>query len=158
MTAAITVCIVRPQTSLEEVSELAKLSDPTDQDHFKWEMEQYYANSLGRNPSLNVGIQYCLYDRHELIAVARIKQDDYTFEAVSIEYIAVREDMQKQGFGRRLMSGLFEEIAVHWKKKYAIVVTTGDARSFYERIGMKLFGVFRTDENIPRYHFSKSLS
>lgn len=155
MTAAISVCIIRAQTPFEEVLDLARLSGPSDEDHFRWEMEQYYPNSLGRNPSLNIGIQYGLYDRHELVGVARLKQDDYRFDAVSIEYVAVREFMQKQGFGKRLMNGLFEEISIHWKKKYAIVATTGDPRSFYERIGMKLFGVFRTDENVPYYYFSK---
>lgn len=157
MTAAITVCIIRPQTSFEEVTELAKLSDPTNLDHFRWEMEQYYPNSLSPNPSLNIGILYGLYDRHELLAVARIKQDDYCFDVASIEYIAVKADRRREKLGTRLMQSLFEEIPTRWNKNCAMLVTV-DRMDFYFSLGMKLYGVYRPKDDRPRNHLYMPLT
>lgn len=157
MASAISVCIIRPQTSFEEVTELAKLSDPTNPDHFRWEMEQYYPNSLSSNPSLNTGILYGLYDRHELLAVARIKQDDYSFDVASIEYVAVKADRRREKLGTRLMKGLFEEISTRWEKNCAMLATV-DRADFYFSIGMKVWGVYRPKDGSPRYHLYMPLT
>ncbi len=148
--------IITPETSAEEVISLSLLSDPSDQDNYRKIMLAFITNSLSDNPDLDLGVVYCLYAGDELLAATRIKQDDYTFAAVSIEYFAVKPEYQGKGFGKLFLQGLFQEIEKRWNKKYVILATT-DSRGFYEKSGMSLLGELPTDSGHPRFYMYKQL-
>ena len=148
--------IIDAETSVEEVIELSLLSGPSDEENYRKLMRGFIANSLSGDPDLDQGIVYCLYSGNEVIASARIKQDDYTFSAVSIEYVAVKPEHQGKGFGTIFLQGLFAEIQKRWNKKFAILATR-DERAFYEKTGMSLLGELPDEPNPSRFYLFKQL-
>ena len=148
--------IMLPETSAEEVINLSILSGPSDEDNYRKLMLAFIANSLSSEPDLDLGIVYCLYAGNELIASTRIKQDDYTFAAVSIEYFAVKPEHQGKGFGKLFLQGLFQEIEKRWNKKF-VILATSDERGFYEKSGMTLLGELPCGDSLPRFYMYKKL-
>ncbi len=149
------VKIITPETSVDEIIALSFLSGPSDEMHYKKIMLGFIANSLSTTPDLDRGIVYGLYKGEFLIASARIKQDEYTSCAVSIEYVAVKPEYRGQRFGERFMNGLFKEIQERWKKKL-VMLATGESKGFYEKLGMKLLGELPGLE-YPRFYMCKLL-
>jgi GNAT superfamily N-acetyltransferase len=149
--------IIRPSTPAEEIIALSLQSGPDDEDRYRKIMSGFIANSLAGTPDLELGIVYGLYDGDMLLASARIRQDDYTDDIVSIEYVAVRSDLHKQGLGRVFMQGLFAEVRGRWQKK-GVMLATGDERVFYEKIGMTLFAQLPEEGGTMRSYMYKDLS
>ncbi len=149
------VKIMIPKTSVDEIIELSFLSGPSDEMHYKKIMLGFIANSLSAAPDHDLGIIYGLYKGEDLIASARIKQDEYTAPAVSIEYVAVKSEYRGQHLGEKFMQGIFKEIKELWNKKYAILAT-GESKGFYEKIGMQVLGEL-PGMQYPRYYMYKKL-
>ncbi|MDB4984755.1 MAG: Acetyltransferase domain [Patescibacteria group bacterium] len=145
--------IIKPETSVDEVLTLSVLSGPTDEIYYKKIMLGFLANGLSEYPMLDLGIVYGLYQGETLIASARIKQEEATFPAVTIEYVAVKSELRGQGHGKTFMEKLFQEIKNRWGKNIAMLAT-GESKGFYERIGMKILGELG-GLGYPRYYFYK---
>ena len=148
--------IITAETLPEEIIELSLLSGPSDEEHYRKLMKGFIANSLSANPDLDLGIVYGLYDEENLIASARIKQDEYTHSAASIEYVAVKPEYRGQGMGTIFLHGLFKEIKEVWKKD-VVMLSTGGERVFYEKAGMSLFGELKETSSSPRFYMYKLL-
>ena len=147
--------IIKPETPVDEVLTLSVLSGPSDENHYRKIMLCFLANGLSKNPDLDQGIVYGLYQDGNLVVSARIKQEECTSSAVTIEYLAVKPEFRNQGLGTVFMEKLFQEIKTKWNKKIAILAT-GDSKGFYEKIGMKLLGKLEGLED-PRYYFYEVL-
>lgn len=154
MNTELEVRIITPETSVEEVIELSLLSGPSDEKHYRKLMAGFIANSLSTSPDIDLGIVYGLYNGEKLIVSARIKQDEYTASAASIEYVAVRPEYRGQGFGKIFLQGLFKEIKERYKKD-AVMLATEDERGFYEKTGMSLFGELKRISGSPRFYMYK---
>jgi GNAT superfamily N-acetyltransferase len=152
--SSLKVRIITPTTPTKEIIALSYLSGPSSKKHYQKIMTGFIANSLSRSPDLDLGIVYGLYQGELLIASARIKQDEYTATAVSIEYVAVKPEYQGQGLGAIFMKGLFKEIKGTWKKKIAMLAT-GDERAFYEKVGMSLFSELKGKGGFSRFYMYK---
>jgi len=148
--------VMRSDTSPEEILALSLLSGPDDEQHYRKIMLGFIANSVSSSPDLDKGIVYCLYKENELIASTRIKQDEYTSSAASIEYFAVQPQYQGQGFGKFFLESLFNKISEVWKKKF-VMLATGESRAFYEKSGMKLLGKIENASGSERFYMYKEL-
>ncbi len=156
MKTKLDIKIITTETSIEEIVELSILSGPSDEEHYKKLMNGFILNSLSSSPDLDLGIVYGLYDNEKLIASARIKQDEYTATAVSIEYVAVKPEYRGQGFGKLFLHGLFREIKERWNKDIAMLAT-GDEKAFYEKTGMNLLGDLVNKSGSSRFYMYKLL-
>ncbi|MEI8223793.1 MAG: GNAT family N-acetyltransferase [bacterium] len=149
--SSLTVKIIISTTPIEEIIELSYLSGPSDNKHYQKIMAGFIANSLSASPDLDLGIVYGLYEGENLIASARIKQDEYTSTAVSIEYVAVKPEYRGKGLGATFMKGLFKEIKERWGKKI-VMLATGESRPFYDKIGMSLLGEMTNKDEGSRFY------
>lgn len=146
--------IIITSTPAQEIIDLSYLSGPSNKKHYRKIMAGFIANSLSLSPDLDLGIVYGLYQGETLIASARIKQDEYTATAVSIEYVAVKPMYRGQGLGAIFMKGLFKEIREVYNKKIAMLAT-GDERVFYEKVGMSLLGEIKGERGFSRFYMYK---
>ena len=152
--SSLEIKIITPETSAGEIIELSLLSGPSDEAHYKKLMLGFIANSLSKECDLDKGIVYGLYSGNELVASTRLKQDEYTFDAVSIEYLAVKPEYQGQEYGTLFMQGLFKEIKETWNKELVILATSA-SKGFYEKIGMEIMGQIKFSEEYTRFYFYK---
>ena len=149
--------IIDEETSVEEVLNLSVLSGPSDVEHYRKIMREFISNSISKNPDIDKGIVYGFYDGKKLIASARIKQDEFTFTAMSIEYVAVKEELQGKGIGTLFFEALFDEIKSKWKKKIAVLATSERTHGFYKKLGMQVLGKMRNGWDIYRVYLYKWL-
>ena len=150
----LTVRIILPQTPSDEIIKLSLLSGPSDEGHYKNLMLGFIANSLSEHPDLDQGIVYGLYRGDEYIGSDRMKQDEYTFEAVSFEYLAIKPEYQGQGYGAFFMEELFKEVKNKWGKELVILATSA-SKGFYEKIGMEVMGKIKFSSDYTRVYMHK---
>lgn len=148
--------IINFDDSVNELLELSALSGSFDKKHYKKIMLGFIENSLGSNPDLDKGIVYGLWDKGILVASARIKQCEYIPSGASIEYVAVKSNERGRGFGKKFIEDLFKIIKKDWKKSFAILVT-GKPKTFYEKLGMEIFGKLINEKGNVRNFMSKKL-
>jgi len=153
---ALELKIIPPESSVDDILNLSVLSGPSNKRHYKKIMLGFIANSISEEPDLDRGIVYGFYKNNDLIASARIKQDEYTSTAMSIEYIAVQEKLQRKGIGKLFMDALFKEIKEKWGKKLAMLATS-KKQIFYEKIGMQTLGKIMKKDKTYRIFMYKWL-
>ena len=79
--------------------------------------------------ALKHGKVFCAYDHQKLIGLIEGFDDSYT---VYINYVLVHPSYQKMGIGTHLM-----EMCEKYYEGYRKVLTTDEAKAFYERFGYK---------------------
>ena len=88
---------------------------------------------------ISKGICMVLKSEEELIGISFIIEKQHDLNGVNIFNIAIKENLRERGYGKRMLSLLFEE-CIKNKKIWAFVSTNPKKFRFYEKCGMKEFG------------------
>ena len=103
-----------------------------------------YTKSLSEAYDLVAGpwVLYALYnDQNEIVGTFTLTEDRHSSQFALVEFVAIREDYQKQGLGRYLMEQARSEVAKHSSFSHMILATGRHGGPFYCAIGMQQAGV-----------------
>lgn len=90
-----------------------------------------------RNEGDETGTHFALYEKNELIAVARLDRVDQT--TCQARFVAVETHLQGQGYGRKIMTALENE-ALHSGYTKLVLHARDYALPFYQRLNYTLVG------------------
>lgn len=104
----------------------------------------------GRDAEL---LHFCMYDGESLVAYLRAEPiDNY----LHIGRVAVKADLRKNGYGRKLIEYLFE-YAKEKGLKMIELSAVDTAQGFYEKLGFKTEGDYYIEANVPHIYMKKMM-
>ncbi|MDR1025876.1 MAG: GNAT family N-acetyltransferase [Lactobacillus sp.] len=139
------------QNELEEYLKVAVLSMPSVAaqniipDSFRKEICEglKFTQSLSSDFRADVGpwILYALRnDANEIIGALMFSKDRHIKSAAQLEYLGIREDQQKKGYGTLIIKEIIKEVKKHSDYKFATFSTSPRMTEYYEKLGFKCAG------------------
>ncbi len=138
---------------LDAIVELHKQFEVVGSPDYKWMQRRWIRDNV------NYGSFYVIKEKGDVFAAMCLHLDLYKLPGEAyIETLAAREDMHKQGLGKRLV-----EFAKRKAKKEGKTLLTVDSafkfnvKDFYQNCGFKLFEIGDPEGEIPFYKFRMEL-
>ena len=95
--------------------------------------------NIKNNSSLFLGIPYGLFLDGELIGACKLLNFYSNKRWIEVFDIVISPDFRGKNLGAKMVSLLIQEIKYEYNREM-LVLSTGDAKPFYEKIGMSCFG------------------
>lgn len=118
-----------------------------------------YTQSLPQDFRLKYSpwVLYALRDeRNEIVGTIAVGTEHHLAQAGQLEYVAIRRDRQKKGYGKILVKAAIDEITVHSKYKQVVLSTNKKNVGFYEKCGLVFVGKLKFNKTY-RYFLAKFL-
>lgn len=92
-----------------------------------------------RNEGDEIGIHFALFEDDKIKAIARLDYSDLQEGIAQVRFVAVEENLQGKGFGKKIMIAT-EEAAIARGDKKMILHARDYAVDFYLKLGYTLIG------------------
>ena len=152
---------------LEEYLRVATLSVIFDSEevHISKKFREEITTALKYTQSLPQNFQFkyspwVLYafrnEQNEIVGTVVVGQESHIDKAGQLEYVAIRRDQQRKGYGKCLIKTIIDEIKLHSKYKCVTLSTNKKNVGFYEKCGLTLAGKLKFNKTY-RYFLTKTI-
>lgn len=152
---------------LEEYLRVATLSVIFDSEevHISKKFREEITTALKYTQSLPKNFQFkyspwVLYafrnEQNEIVGTVVVGQESHMDKAGQLEYVAIRRDQQRKGYGKCLIKTIIDEIKLHSKYKCVTLSTNKKNVGFYEKCGLTLAGKLKFNKTY-RYFLTKTI-
>lgn len=131
------------------------ISELNDEDSRKLEQSLHHYDYLKTEINNNKTISYGFYDNKELVAGINAKLEGYNI--LYIETLFVDANYRSQKLGTKLMKLIEERAIFEGAKTIRLDTFSFQAKDFYLKLGYKIIGEHKIDDQISEYFLIKNL-